>query len=113
MLLATFVMIVFAYIHQYIHQFSFNSRTSMFAKVKIGAIFGFALGTVGMAIVRSGTFKVICQLLHVSHEQLQTSVMIDLLMIPTLPVFLAVLATVTGLFGSILVGIAYTATFEG
>ena len=84
----------------------------MFAKVKIGAIFGFALGTLGMAAVRSGTIEVICQLLHVSHEQLQTSVMIDLLM-PTLPVFLAVLTTVTGLLSSILVGIAYTATFEG
>ena len=67
---------------------------------------GFATGIVAMAIIRSGAIKAICQLLHVACRQLQTSGRNDFLMLPTLPLFLAVLALVTGLAGLILIALA-------
>ncbi|MBD2305572.1 hypothetical protein H6G17_08590 [Chroococcidiopsis sp. FACHB-1243] len=105
-LTGTIIIVIFTFILEYIVSGFSISKLLVSIKLKKGAMLGFATGIVAMAIIRSGAIKAICQLLHVACRQLQTSGRNDFLMLPTLPLFLAVLALVTGLAGLILIALA-------
>lgn len=110
-LTATTMMIVFTFIPEYILHGLSISKSPISIKLKKGAMLGFAIGIVAMVTIRSGAIEAICQLLHVSCRQLQTLGKNSFLMLPALPLFLAVLALVTGLAGLILIALAYLENF--